>query len=122
MIKTHLFLSLLVHDDNNNNNTAVAEVVVGGESAAASEEKVKEKVEVEVEVGGSRKAVNVTLNLKVLTYSELKRAARNFILDIVLGEGGFRRVFKGWVDEKTYAPSRIGVGLAIVRTELGFHH
>ncbi|CAL5416246.1 unnamed protein product [Camellia sinensis] len=113
MIKTHLFLSLLVDDDDNNNNTAAAaaEVVVRGGSAAASEEKEKEKVE--VEVGGSRKAVNVTPNLKVFTYSELKRATRNFRPDTVLGEGGFGRVFKGWVDEKTYAPSRIGVGLAI---------
>ncbi|KAL7174970.1 hypothetical protein ACSBR2_028719 [Camellia fascicularis] len=101
-------------NNNNNNNTAAAaaaEVVVGGGSAAASEEKEKEKVE--VKVGGNRKAVNVTPNLKVFTYSELKRATRNFRPDTVLGEGGFGRVFKGWVDAKTYAPSRIGVGLAI---------
>ncbi|KAL7207280.1 hypothetical protein ACSBR1_029274 [Camellia fascicularis] len=103
---------------NNTAAAAAAEVVVGGGSAAAWEEKEKEKekekVEVEVEVGGNRKAVNVIPNLKVFTYSELKRATRNFRPDTVLGEGGFGRVFKGWVDEKTYAPSRIGVGLAIV--------
>ncbi|XP_028082958.1 probable serine/threonine-protein kinase PIX13 [Camellia sinensis] len=54
-----------------------------------------------------------TPNLKMFTYAELKTATRNFRPDTVLGEGGFGRVFKGWVDEKTYAPSRVGVGMAV---------
>lgn len=31
----------------------------------------------------------------------------------MLGEGGFGRVFKGYIDPKTYAPSRAGVGMAV---------
>lgn len=52
-------------------------------------------------------------NLKVFTYAELKSATKNFRPDTVLGEGGFGRVFKGWVDEKTYAPSKVGVGIPV---------
>ncbi|KAF5462232.1 hypothetical protein F2P56_018257 [Juglans regia] len=55
----------------------------------------------------------ITPNLKVYTLDELKSATRNFRPDTVLGEGGFGRVFKGWVDENTYAPSKVGVGLAV---------
>lgn len=52
-------------------------------------------------------------NLKVFTYAELRSATKNFRPDTVLGEGGFGRVFKGWVDEKTYAPSKVGVGVPV---------
>lgn len=52
-------------------------------------------------------------SLKAFTYAELKSATKNFRPDTVLGEGGFGRVFKGWVDEKTYAPSRVGVGIPV---------
>ncbi|XWS24600.1 hypothetical protein CRYUN_Cryun28dG0117100 [Craigia yunnanensis] len=55
----------------------------------------------------------VSTTLKIFTLSELKAATRNFRPDTVLGEGGFGRVFKGWVDEKTYAPSKVGVGMAV---------
>ncbi|KAJ6684611.1 hypothetical protein OIU79_014856 [Salix purpurea] len=50
---------------------------------------------------------------KVFTLAELKSATRNFKPHTVLGEGGFGRVFKGWVDEKTYAPAKVGVGMAV---------
>ncbi|KAL3845888.1 hypothetical protein ACJIZ3_003291 [Penstemon smallii] len=52
-------------------------------------------------------------NLKMFTLAELKSATRNFRPDTVLGEGGFGTVFKGWIDEKTYAPSRVGVGIPV---------
>lgn len=55
----------------------------------------------------------VTPNLKVFTFAELKKATRDFRPDTILGEGGFGRVFKGWVDENTYAPSRAGIGMAV---------
>ncbi|XWS20843.1 hypothetical protein CRYUN_Cryun30bG0003800 [Craigia yunnanensis] len=55
----------------------------------------------------------VSNTLKIFTLSELKAATRNFRPDTVLGEGGFGRVFKGWIDENTYAPSKVGVGLAV---------
>lgn len=50
---------------------------------------------------------------KVFTLAELKSATRNFKPHTVLGEGGFGRVFKGWVDEKTYAPAKVGAGMAV---------
>ncbi|KAF4365365.1 hypothetical protein F8388_012515, partial [Cannabis sativa] len=55
----------------------------------------------------------ITPNLKLFTLAELKKATRDFRPDTVLGEGGFGRVFKGWLDEKTYAPSKVGVGIAV---------
>uniref|UniRef100_A0A2P2JDH2 non-specific serine/threonine protein kinase n=1 Tax=Rhizophora mucronata TaxID=61149 RepID=A0A2P2JDH2_RHIMU len=55
----------------------------------------------------------ITPNLKVFSLAELKSATRNFRPDTMLGEGGFGRVFKGWIDEKTYAPSKAGVGIAV---------
>lgn len=39
-------------------------------------------------------------NLRMFTFSELKNATRNFRSDTVLGEGGFGKVYKGWLDEK----------------------
>lgn len=55
----------------------------------------------------------ITPNLKMFSFAELKSATRNFRPDTVLGEGGFGRVFKGWIDEKSYAPSKVGVGIAV---------
>ncbi|PIM98465.1 Serine/threonine protein kinase [Handroanthus impetiginosus] len=54
-----------------------------------------------------------TQNLKMFTLAELKSATRNFRPDTVLGEGGFGRVFKGYIHEKTYAPSKVGTGMPV---------
>ncbi|KAM7485625.1 hypothetical protein LguiA_001634 [Lonicera macranthoides] len=54
----------------------------------------------------------VTPNLKIFTFAELRSATKNFTLG-VLGMGGFGTVFKGWVNEKTYSPSKVGVGKAV---------
>jgi hypothetical protein len=51
--------------------------------------------------------------LKIFTFAELKSATRNFRGDNVLVDRGFLRVFKGWIDENTYAPSSVGVGIAV---------
>ncbi|KAJ1427401.1 Serine-threonine/tyrosine-protein kinase, catalytic domain [Sesbania bispinosa] len=55
----------------------------------------------------------VTPNLKMFTLDELKSATRNFRPDTVVGEGGFGRVFKGWIDPNTFKPSRVGVGIPV---------
>ncbi|KAJ6306194.1 hypothetical protein OIU78_021507 [Salix suchowensis] len=55
----------------------------------------------------------ITLGPKLFTLEELKSCTRNFRPDTMLGEGGFGRVFKGWVDEKTYAPAKVGCGMAV---------
>ncbi|KAL9228724.1 hypothetical protein vseg_004273 [Gypsophila vaccaria] len=52
-------------------------------------------------------------NLKSFSFSDLKTATRNFRLDSVLGEGGFGPVFKGWIDEHSYAAAKPGTGVVI---------
>ncbi|KAL8142558.1 hypothetical protein V2J09_015590 [Rumex salicifolius] len=39
-------------------------------------------------------------NLRRFTFQELKTATKNFKPDTLLGEGGFGKVYKGWLDEK----------------------
>ena len=57
-------------------------------------------------------------NVKAFTFNELRTATRNFRSDSVLGEGGFGSVFKGWIDEKTLAPTRPGLGMVIAVKKL----
>ncbi|KAL5214511.1 hypothetical protein ABZP36_003663 [Zizania latifolia] len=57
-------------------------------------------------------------NLRIFTFAELRAATRNFKPDTVLGEGGFGRVYKGWVDEKTMNPARSGTGMVIAVKKL----
>ncbi|KAF3540279.1 hypothetical protein F2Q69_00018274 [Brassica cretica] len=52
-------------------------------------------------------------NLKNFSLSELKSATRNFRPDSMVGEGGFGRVFKGWIHETSLAPSKPGNGIVI---------
>ncbi|TKY57554.1 kinase APK1A [Spatholobus suberectus] len=52
-----------------------------------------------------------TSNLRIFTFAELKAATRNFRADTVLGEGGFGKVFKGWLEEK--ATSKSGTVIAV---------
>lgn len=57
-------------------------------------------------------------NLRSFTFNELKTATRNFRPDSVLGEGGFGCVFKGWIDEHSFAPARPGTGIVIAAKKL----
>jgi serine/threonine protein kinase len=57
-------------------------------------------------------------NLRVFTFAELRSATRNFKPDTVLGEGGFGRVYKGWVDERTMNPTRSGIGMVVAVKKL----
>ncbi|KAL2966268.1 hypothetical protein AAZX31_16G106400 [Glycine max] len=52
-------------------------------------------------------------NLKVFDFEELKSATNNFRSDTLLGEGGFGRVYKGWLDEDTLAPTKAGCGMVV---------
>lgn len=44
-------------------------------------------------------------NLRIFSFAELKTATRNFRSDTVLGEGGFGKVYKAWLDEKSNSNS-----------------
>ncbi|KAJ4811769.1 Protein kinase superfamily protein [Rhynchospora pubera] len=57
-------------------------------------------------------------NLRVFSFAELKNATGNFKPDSILGEGGFGRVYKGWVDESTLSPSKAGVGMVVAVKKL----
>ncbi|XP_078155558.1 putative serine/threonine-protein kinase PIX13 isoform X1 [Carex rostrata] len=57
-------------------------------------------------------------NLRIFTFVELKSATKNFKPDTILGEGGFGRVYKGWVDEKTLNPSKSGLGMVVAVKKL----
>ncbi|KAL2456468.1 Protein kinase superfamily protein [Forsythia ovata] len=52
-------------------------------------------------------------NLRTFSYSELKTATRNFKSDTVLGEGGFGKVYKGWLDDKSTTKSGNGSVIAV---------
>ncbi|KAK1353252.1 hypothetical protein POM88_052387 [Heracleum sosnowskyi] len=49
--------------------------------------------------------------LKRFTLNDISKATNKF--DSVLGEGGFGRVYKGWVKENTFAAAKWGTGLGI---------
>ena len=56
--------------------------------------------------------------LRKFTLAELRAATRGFRADMVLGEGGFGRVYKGWVDERTLNPAKSGVGVIVAVKKL----
>ncbi|XAR73061.1 Non-specific serine/threonine protein kinase [Bertholletia excelsa] len=52
-------------------------------------------------------------NLRIFTFAELKNATRNFRADALLGEGGFGKVYKGWLEEKITSKSGSGSVVAV---------
>lgn len=56
--------------------------------------------------------------LHQFSYSDLKASTRNFRSDSLLGEGGFGSVFKGYIDEQTFTPTRPGQGIVIAVKKL----
>jgi len=52
-------------------------------------------------------------NLKSFTLTELQAATRNFRVEIVLGDGDFGSVFKGWIDEHSSSAAKPGTGIAV---------
>ncbi|KAK1395209.1 Interleukin-1 receptor-associated kinase 4 [Heracleum sosnowskyi] len=51
--------------------------------------------------------------LKNFKFNDLKVATREFHPGSVIGEGGFGCVYKGWIDENTFAAAKWGTGLVI---------
>jgi len=54
-----------------------------------------------------------TSNLRIFSFADLKAATRNFRADTVLGEGGFGKVFKGWLEEKGASKGGSGTVIAV---------
>ncbi|KAJ9554632.1 hypothetical protein OSB04_018677 [Centaurea solstitialis] len=52
-------------------------------------------------------------DLKIFTFDELQRATRNFRPSSMLGYSDGESVYKGWVDRESYAPSGLGIGIAV---------
>lgn len=57
-----------------------------------------------------------TPNLREFTFQELKNATRNFKSDTLLGEGGFGKVYKGWLESKQ--PPKSGSGMVVAIKKL----
>lgn len=53
-------------------------------------------------------------NLKVFNFSDLESATRNFSQDLHLGMGQFGELFLGWIDQRSFAPSRCSDGIAVL--------
>ncbi|KAK3224490.1 hypothetical protein Dsin_011515 [Dipteronia sinensis] len=58
-----------------------------------------------------------TSNLKEFSFKELKMATGNFSPDAWVGDGDLWKVYKGWMDEKTLAPSKSGDGMVVAIKE-----
>ncbi|KAH0917243.1 hypothetical protein HID58_024903 [Brassica napus] len=52
-------------------------------------------------------------NLRIFSLAELRAATRNFKSENVLGEGGFGKVFKGWLEEKGPGSHSTGTVIAV---------
>lgn len=59
-----------------------------------------------------------TPNLKVFSFGDLKNATGSFRSGTVLGVGGFGTVYKGFVEEKTLAPTKFGSGMIVAIKKL----
>ena len=59
-----------------------------------------------------------TPNLRVYSFSDLNIATRGFNRNMILGEGGFGTLYKGWLDERTLSPSRSRSGMIVAIKKL----
>ncbi|CAL5425527.1 unnamed protein product [Camellia sinensis] len=66
----------------------------------------------------SKGDTSISNNLKSFNFNDLKNATKNFRPDSLLGEGGFGCVFKGWIDENTFAPTKPGTGIVVAVKKL----
>ncbi|KAF5765394.1 putative transferase, protein kinase RLK-Pelle-RLCK-VIIa-2 family [Helianthus annuus] len=81
--------------------------------------KFSNKEDLVTESGDRYQELKVAVSgLKIFSLDALKMATRNFSDDRVVGEGAFGKVYKGWVEQETYAPSKIGSGIPVAVKKL----
>nr|CAB3497177.1 unnamed protein product [Digitaria exilis] len=68
--------------------------------------------------GGGPGRVLEAPRLREFTLAELRAATKGFKPEMVLGEGGFGRVYKGWVDERTLNPAKSSAGVIVAVKKL----
>lgn len=59
-----------------------------------------------------------TPNLKMFSFGDLKAATKSFKSNELLGEGGFGKVYKGWLDAQTLTPAKPGSGMMVAIKKL----
>ncbi|XP_065857219.1 uncharacterized protein [Euphorbia lathyris] len=52
-------------------------------------------------------------HLHCFSFADLEIATQNFRGDNLLGDGGSGKVYRGWIDKKTFAPSKTGNGMPV---------
>ncbi|KAK0606031.1 hypothetical protein LWI29_033384 [Acer saccharum] len=57
--------------------------------------------------------IEAMASMKEFNFEDLRTATNNFKPEALLGEGGYGRVYKGWIDENTLTPSEWGTGMAV---------
>ncbi|XP_054809522.1 probable serine/threonine-protein kinase PIX13 [Prosopis cineraria] len=72
----------------------------------------------ETNASPNRHVIETPTHLKVFTFGNLKAATKNFKSDSLLGEGGFGKVYKGWLDERTLSPAKAGSGMMVAIKKL----
>ncbi|KAF0912265.1 hypothetical protein E2562_013949 [Oryza meyeriana var. granulata] len=68
--------------------------------------------------GGETGRVLDVPRLRVFTLAELRAVTRGFKPEMVLGEGGFGMVYKGWADERTLNPAKSSAGVVVAVKKL----
>ncbi|CAN6443209.1 unnamed protein product [Victoria cruziana] len=54
-----------------------------------------------------------TTKLHQFSFNDLSIATRKFSTESLLGQGGFGYVYKGWIDEITFSPTKPGIGINV---------
>ena len=84
-------------------------------SQSSQEKRYSNSSEQRVSFQSSQENVETSISNKLKSFSlnDLKEATKNFRREYLIGEGGFGRIFKGWIDENTYAPTKPGSGIVV---------
>ncbi|XP_031493864.1 serine/threonine-protein kinase BIK1-like [Nymphaea colorata] len=59
-----------------------------------------------------------TTKLHQFSFNDLSIATRKFSRENLIGQGGFGYVYKGWIDEITFSPTKPGVGITVAVKKL----